>query len=63
MSHPDRIQKLVVVSVGHPSVPWSLRQIEMAWYAGPMKPVNVPAACWPSNSAISAAPLKRSMGS
>jgi pimeloyl-ACP methyl ester carboxylesterase len=32
MSHPDRVQKLVVVSVGHPSVPWSLRQREMAWY-------------------------------
>jgi pimeloyl-ACP methyl ester carboxylesterase len=32
MSHPDRVQKLVVVSVGHPSAPWSLRQNEMAWY-------------------------------
>jgi pimeloyl-ACP methyl ester carboxylesterase len=32
MSHPDRVQKLVVVSVGHPSVAWSLRQNEMAWY-------------------------------
>jgi pimeloyl-ACP methyl ester carboxylesterase len=32
LSHPDRVQKLVVVSVGHPSVPWSLRQYEMAWY-------------------------------
>ncbi len=32
MSHPDRVQKLVVLSVGHPSVPWSLRQDEMAWY-------------------------------
>jgi pimeloyl-ACP methyl ester carboxylesterase len=32
MSHPERVQKLVVVSVGHPSVPWSLRQHEMAWY-------------------------------
>ena len=32
MSHPHRVQKLVVVSVGHPSVPWSLRQNEMAWY-------------------------------
>jgi pimeloyl-ACP methyl ester carboxylesterase len=32
MSHPDRVQKLVVVSVGHPSTPWSLRQNEMGWY-------------------------------
>jgi pimeloyl-ACP methyl ester carboxylesterase len=32
MSHPDRLQKLVVVSVGHPSTPWSLRQHEMGWY-------------------------------
>jgi pimeloyl-ACP methyl ester carboxylesterase len=32
MLHPDRVRKLVVVSVGHPSVPWSLRQNEMAWY-------------------------------
>jgi pimeloyl-ACP methyl ester carboxylesterase len=32
MAHPDRVQKLVAVSVGHPSVPWSLRQNEMAWY-------------------------------
>jgi pimeloyl-ACP methyl ester carboxylesterase len=32
MSHPDRVQKLVVVSVGHPSTPWSLRQHEMGWY-------------------------------
>jgi pimeloyl-ACP methyl ester carboxylesterase len=32
IAHPDRVQKLVVVSVGHPSVPWSLRQREMAWY-------------------------------
>ena len=32
MARPDRVQKLVVVSVGHPSVPWPLRQNEMAWY-------------------------------
>jgi pimeloyl-ACP methyl ester carboxylesterase len=32
MAHPERVQKLVAVSVGHPSVPWSLRQREMAWY-------------------------------
>jgi pimeloyl-ACP methyl ester carboxylesterase len=32
MSRPDRVQKLVVVSVGHPSTPWSLRQHEMGWY-------------------------------
>jgi pimeloyl-ACP methyl ester carboxylesterase len=32
MSHPERVQRLVVVSVGHPSAPWSLRQNEMAWY-------------------------------
>jgi pimeloyl-ACP methyl ester carboxylesterase len=32
MSHADRVQKLVVLSVGHPSVTWSLRQNEMAWY-------------------------------
>lgn len=32
MRHPDRIMKLVVLSVGHPGVPWSFRQHEMAWY-------------------------------
>jgi pimeloyl-ACP methyl ester carboxylesterase len=32
MTHPDRVQRLVVMSVGHPSVAWSLRQNEMAWY-------------------------------
>jgi pimeloyl-ACP methyl ester carboxylesterase len=32
MAHPDRIEKLVVLSVGHPSVPKSPRQDEMAWY-------------------------------
>jgi pimeloyl-ACP methyl ester carboxylesterase len=32
MAHPDRIEKLVVLSVGHPGVPKSLRQDEMAWY-------------------------------
>jgi pimeloyl-ACP methyl ester carboxylesterase len=32
MAHPDRVEKLVVLSVGHPSVPRSLRQDEMAWY-------------------------------
>jgi pimeloyl-ACP methyl ester carboxylesterase len=29
---PDRVKKLVVLSVGHPGVRWSLRQDEMAWY-------------------------------
>jgi pimeloyl-ACP methyl ester carboxylesterase len=32
MAHPDRVEKLVVLSVGHPSVPESIRQDEMAWY-------------------------------
>jgi pimeloyl-ACP methyl ester carboxylesterase len=32
MVHPDRVERLVVLSVGHPSVPKSLRQDEMAWY-------------------------------
>jgi pimeloyl-ACP methyl ester carboxylesterase len=32
MSQPARVRKLVVLSVGHPSAPWSLRQDEMAWY-------------------------------
>jgi pimeloyl-ACP methyl ester carboxylesterase len=32
MSHPQQVVKLAVLSVGHPSVPWSLRQDEMAWY-------------------------------
>jgi pimeloyl-ACP methyl ester carboxylesterase len=32
MAHPDRVAKLVVLSVGHPGVPKSLRQDEMAWY-------------------------------
>jgi pimeloyl-ACP methyl ester carboxylesterase len=29
---PDRVRKLVVLSVGHPRAPQSLRQREMAWY-------------------------------
>jgi pimeloyl-ACP methyl ester carboxylesterase len=29
---PDRLRSLTVLSVGHPSVPQSLRQREMAWY-------------------------------
>jgi pimeloyl-ACP methyl ester carboxylesterase len=32
MAHPNRVEKLVVLSVGHPSVRKSLRQDEMAWY-------------------------------
>ncbi|HEV3169651.1 MAG TPA: alpha/beta hydrolase, partial [Actinocrinis sp.] len=32
MTRPDRVKKLVVLSVGHPSAPWSLRQHEMSWY-------------------------------
>jgi pimeloyl-ACP methyl ester carboxylesterase len=30
--HPDRVHKLVVLSVPHPLVPPTLRQREMAWY-------------------------------
>jgi pimeloyl-ACP methyl ester carboxylesterase len=30
--HPDRIRKLVVLSVPHPLAPSTLRQREMAWY-------------------------------
>lgn len=30
--HPDRIRRLVVLSVPHPQVPPSIRQREMAWY-------------------------------
>jgi pimeloyl-ACP methyl ester carboxylesterase len=29
---PDRVRKLVVLSVGHPRAPQSIRQREMAWY-------------------------------
>jgi pimeloyl-ACP methyl ester carboxylesterase len=29
---PDRVNKLVVLSVGHPRAPRMLRQDEMAWY-------------------------------
>ena len=29
---PDRVNKLVVLSVGYPRAPWTLRQDEMAWY-------------------------------
>lgn len=29
---PDRVNKLVVLSVGHPRAPRTLRQDEMAWY-------------------------------
>ena len=29
---PDRVEKLVVLSVGHPRAPRTLRQYEMAWY-------------------------------
>lgn len=29
---PDRVKKLVVLSVGHPRAPQTLRQDEMAWY-------------------------------
>jgi pimeloyl-ACP methyl ester carboxylesterase len=32
MFQPDRVKKLVVLSVGHPRVPRTLRQDEMAWY-------------------------------
>jgi pimeloyl-ACP methyl ester carboxylesterase len=32
MSQPARVRKLVVLSVGRPRAPWSLRQDEMAWY-------------------------------
>jgi pimeloyl-ACP methyl ester carboxylesterase len=32
MSHPDRVQKLVILSVPHPLAPRTLRQREMAWY-------------------------------
>jgi pimeloyl-ACP methyl ester carboxylesterase len=32
MLQPARVRKLVVLSVGHPRAPWSLRQHEMAWY-------------------------------
>ena len=30
--HPDRVHKLVVLSVPHPLAPRTLRQREMAWY-------------------------------
>jgi pimeloyl-ACP methyl ester carboxylesterase len=29
---PDRVMKLAVLSVGHPAVPLTIRQREMAWY-------------------------------
>ena len=32
MAHPDRVHKLVVLSVPHPLAPPTLRQREMAWY-------------------------------
>jgi pimeloyl-ACP methyl ester carboxylesterase len=32
MAHPDRVRKLVVLSVPHPLAPRTLRQREMAWY-------------------------------
>jgi pimeloyl-ACP methyl ester carboxylesterase len=32
MLHPDRVLKLVTISVPHPGVPRTLRQQEMAWY-------------------------------
>ena len=32
MRHPDRVHKLVVLSVPHPLAPHTLRQREMAWY-------------------------------
>jgi pimeloyl-ACP methyl ester carboxylesterase len=32
MAHPNRVRKLVVLSVGHPLAPPTLRQREMAWY-------------------------------
>jgi pimeloyl-ACP methyl ester carboxylesterase len=32
MAHPDRVRKLVVLSVPHPLAPTTLRQREMAWY-------------------------------
>ncbi len=32
MAHPDRVHKLVVLSVPHPLAPRTLRQREMAWY-------------------------------
>jgi pimeloyl-ACP methyl ester carboxylesterase len=32
IAHPRNVENLVVLSVGHPSVPKSLRQDEMAWY-------------------------------
>jgi hypothetical protein len=31
-AHPDRVYKLVVLSVPHPLAPRTLRQREMAWY-------------------------------
>jgi len=30
--HPDRVRRLVILSVPHPSVPRGLRQREMGWY-------------------------------
>jgi pimeloyl-ACP methyl ester carboxylesterase len=30
--HPERVRKLVVLSVPHPLAPRTLRQREMAWY-------------------------------
>jgi pimeloyl-ACP methyl ester carboxylesterase len=32
MLHPDRVQKLVAISVPHPLAPRTMRQHEMAWY-------------------------------
>jgi pimeloyl-ACP methyl ester carboxylesterase len=32
MSHPDRIDRLVVLSVPHPFAPRTMRQYEMSWY-------------------------------
>ena len=31
-AHPNRVRRLVVLSVSHPLVPYTLRQREMAWY-------------------------------
>lgn len=30
--HPDRVERLVVLSVPHPQAPRTMRQLEMAWY-------------------------------
>jgi len=32
IAHPNRVRKLVVLSVAHPLAPYTLRQREMAWY-------------------------------